>query len=389
MNSLLKLPKDQMAALRFEDVRAYLISHGWRLDKDASAEGMGLFRLPDESDAEILLPLQRDWNDYAERMAEAVATLAAVEERAIGQVINDLSGPEADVLRFRIIAPNTTLGTLPLNDGLRLLQGSRDLLLAAACSAHQHQAYYPRQTFNEALEFLHGCRLGQTERGSYVATLIAPVPAELPSLPFPDDLKEEEWMAAEPYPRRVMLQLASGLRFVRRAIQAGKPADILQGVPAGVSANLCEALAVMAPSSEQATLEIRTTWSRSRLRVPSSLPQNVAFTQGEFALINEVGRRLREGLAPRRQQVEGVIVSLQADADLFEDFQGKVVLRAEVGGRSVRVKFALKQPDYSRACDAHRDQKRVVVSGMLQRKAHSKMYDLFQPRDFAIRSDPI
>jgi hypothetical protein len=273
MNALLKLPRDQMAALRFEDVQLYLLSRQWQIDPTASANGVGIYRFPGERDAEILLPLRRDWADYALRMGDLVLTLAAVEQRSVWEVINDLSGPAGDVLRFRVAAPNATSGTLPLDDGLRLLQGGRDLLLAAACSAHQAQAYYPRQSFREALDFLEGCRVGQTERGSYVATIIAPVPVDLEPNLFPSDLREEEQIATEPYPRRVTLQLMSGLRAVHQAIKIGTPERILHGVPAGVSANFCEALAAMTPSSEQASVEIRTSWSRSRSRVPQSLPQ--------------------------------------------------------------------------------------------------------------------
>ena len=57
-----------------------------------------------------------------------------------------------------------------------MIEGGRSLLLAAACSVHSPQPFYPRQAFREAVEFLDTCRLGQTERGSFVATIVTPVP---------------------------------------------------------------------------------------------------------------------------------------------------------------------------------------------------------------------
>jgi hypothetical protein len=386
MNGLLKLPRDQMAALRFEDVQLYLLSRHWQIDAAASANGASVYRFPGEPDAEILLPMRRDWADYPQRMGDVVLTLAAVEQRPVWEVINDLSGPAGDVLRFQVVAPNATLGTLPLDDGLRLLTGGRDLLLAAACNAHQPQAYYPRQSFREALEFLEGCRVGQTERGSYVVTIIAPVPVDLQPSLFPNDLGEEGQIATEPYSRRVTLQLMSGLRTIHQAIKKAAPERILHGVSAGVSANFCEALAEMTPPSEQASLVIRTSWSRSRPRVPRSLPDQVAFGQGEFATIQEAGRRLREGIAPRRQQIDGVIISLQALTSLFEEFEGRIVVRADIGGRSARVRFVLGRQEYSAACDAHRDGRRVAIAGVLQRDGRSNTYDLLQPHNFQILS---
>ena len=384
MNAILKLPKDQMAGLRFEDVQLYLRSRAWQPDAQASTDGIGVYRLPKEPAAELLLPLRRDWADYAQRMGDVVWTLAAVEQRPVWEVLNDLSAPAGDLVRLRVLAPNATLGTLPLDDGLRLLQGGRDLLLAAACSAHQPQAYYPRQSFREALDFLESCRLGQSERGSYVATIIAPVPVDFEPSLFPNDLEEDIQIASEPYPRKVILQLMSGLRVLRQAIQGGAPERILQGVQAGVSANLCEALAAMTPSNEQGSLEIRTSWSRLRPRVPQSLPQQVCFGQGEFSIIQEAGRRLREGVAPRRQRIEGFIISLHAEATLFEEFEGRVVMRTDVGSRSSRVRFVLSKQDYARACDAHRDGRRVAIDGVLQREAQSKLFDLLQPQHFEV-----
>jgi hypothetical protein len=63
VNSVLKLPRDQMGALRFEDVQQSLQSRHWQYDPDASSNGAGVYRLADESGAEILLPLRRDWGD--------------------------------------------------------------------------------------------------------------------------------------------------------------------------------------------------------------------------------------------------------------------------------------------------------------------------------------
>jgi hypothetical protein len=385
MNATLRLPRDQIAALRFEDVQLYLSSHGWQVDAAASSPGVSVYRFPQEPDAEVLLPLRRDWPDYSHRMADAVLTIAAVEQRSFGEVLNDLSSTPGDVLRLRVQAPDAALGTLPLEEGLRLLQGGRDMLLAAACSAHQPQAYFPRQSFAPALEFLQGCRIGQTERGSYVATIIAPVPPDLTPSLF-SQMGDEFQLATEPYQRRVTLLWMASLQVIHGAIHSGTPEKILEGVSGGVSANLCDALALMSPTSSQGSVEIRMNWSRNRPRVPASLPQQVSFAQGEFAIIREAGRRLREGLEPRRERIEGVIVSLHAESNLFAPFEGRVVVRTEVDGRPTRVRFALGQADYAHACDAHRDQRRVAVTGVLHRNATSKMVELLRPQNFQVLS---
>jgi len=101
----LKLPLEQIAALRAEDLQLYLGSRGWQPDAGASTDLATLYRLPAEPDAEVLVPRQREIADYVSRMADAAQTLAAVEQRSIWLVLNDLANPPADTLRLRVQSP--------------------------------------------------------------------------------------------------------------------------------------------------------------------------------------------------------------------------------------------------------------------------------------------
>jgi hypothetical protein len=231
------------------------------------------------------------------------------------------------------------------------------------------------------LEIVRGCRPGQTEPTSYVATILAPVPPDLTPSLF-RDLDPDFQLAMEPYQRRVMLLLMPALNVIRGAIDKGQPQEIL----AVVSANLCEALASMTPTSTQGSLELSVSWSRTRPHIPANWPQRVSFAHGQFALIREAGRLLRETPEPRRERIDGPIVSLHAESNLFAPFEGRVIVRAEVEGRPTRVRFVLGQPDYARACDAHRDQRRVAVTGLLHRDAAAKMFELLQPQKFQVVS---
>src|SRR6185369_3111450 len=108
----------------------------------------------------------------------------------------------------------------------------------------------------------------------------------------------------EPYERRVMLLLMQALHVLRGAMDRAKPEDVLQGVSQGVSANLCEALALMAPSHQRAALRIGVAWSPHRRRTPKEISQRISFSHTEFPFFREVGRRLRESIEPHRERVE-------------------------------------------------------------------------------------
>lgn len=387
MSLALKLPKDQVRSLRPRDVQLYLLSRGWEADDDESSVDAMLFRHPSLGDAEILLPLRRDLGDYTLRMADVVQTLGALERRSPFQVLNDLSGPPSDVLRLRISASDATLGNLPLDEGIQLLRGGRDMLMSAACSVIRPQAFHPEKSLKDASNFIRKCRLGQTERGSFVATIIAPVPPAFQQSAL-KSYDEEFQQAVEPFPRRVTTRLMTSLDIVDHAIKTARLDPVLDGIDDGVSANLCEALVTMKPPGDQSRLDVNMSWSRSRPRLPEGVPQVVSFSQADFPIIEEAGRRLRERSVPRRERFVGKVHALQSDVpSLFDDLVGKIIIRTEVGGQSARVKVVLNRDDYKRACDAHRDEVRVAVKGVIHHDVKIRVYELSEASDFEVLED--
>ncbi len=147
-----------------------------------------------------------------------------------------------------------------------------------------------------AVEFLQSCQLGQTERGSFVVKIMAPVPPQINHqitfLP-PDDAA---FIASEPFVGNPTVTLMTGLRHIRGAIDSGHYEEILTGVDAGVSANLCEAIASMQPDGDQAQLHIRMSWSPSRPKLPTAVENSVGFRKRH----SKSSRRLDESSANTR-----------------------------------------------------------------------------------------
>jgi hypothetical protein len=114
MKSPLKLPRDQVEALRPGDVRLYLTSRGWVPRRNGVTDKAMEFRHPSFPGAELLLPLQREVGDFVLRMADVVVSLATIEQRPAWEVLKDVSGPPGDVFRLRVFAADAELGSLPL-----------------------------------------------------------------------------------------------------------------------------------------------------------------------------------------------------------------------------------------------------------------------------------
>jgi hypothetical protein len=97
MNPTLRLPKERLLALDPAQVEAYLLARGWEADRRASSPEAGVYHWPADPEAEILLPRDRGFTDYALRLSEVLQALASVERRTAWEVLEDLSRRHADL----------------------------------------------------------------------------------------------------------------------------------------------------------------------------------------------------------------------------------------------------------------------------------------------------
>jgi hypothetical protein len=121
--------KTILNTLRPSDLTAYLRAFDWQ-EVQRNEKATVWIQRQDNEEFEILLPLQRDVRDFSIRMSEVLSTLSVFEQRSPTAVLNDLKTVTgADVIR--VCVQNDTL---PLNDGVLLMQHAKNLLLAAACA---------------------------------------------------------------------------------------------------------------------------------------------------------------------------------------------------------------------------------------------------------------
>jgi hypothetical protein len=383
MTTSLKLPRDQLEALRPVDVRLYLTSRGWRPSPHGSSTKAVEYQNPVYPKVELQLPIKREVGDFALRMADLVVGLATIEKRSPWEVLNDLSGTPGDVLRLRVAAPDSTLGTLPLDEGIQLLRGARDLLVAAAASTIQPRALHPQKLPTQVRSYLRHCRLGQTERGSFVATIVSPVDPEIQTAM---DFRDENFrLEMEPYSRRVTTRLMATLGLVSSIVQSEKPFVITEAVTEGVSANLCEALKTMKPVGDQSQLDISVTWARTRTHVPEHVPRSVSFPQESFGFIEDATRKLRRLASAGSKKYIGTILAVQKmKRPLFPDQAGRVVISTLFLGEPAKLRVDLNQGDFRKACDALRDGKKLSFSGHIRTDVKTREYELSEPSDFEI-----
>lgn len=359
-------------------VKSYLLARGWER-APSKRPTVGIFRRPESEIDEVLLPLSTDFADLDEAMVRAVEEIARFERRPSPQVLHDLLRPRADRLRFAVEGRETTDGAIGLEDGIALLSGSRKALLAAACSVKRPQRFHPRMSLREAEAFVRSCRLGQTEQGSFVATVECALDVDdtSPSL-FEDK-------PVEPFGRKATALLLGSVARVVDAIRADN-LDALTRPPADapvVSANLCEAVAEMLPGPEDANLRIGASWSPV-LPAPRDVPVFVRVERQYRSAIEQVARALRPGMSPEPDRYIGKVDALLGEPGPDGRLQGEVVLAAQVEDEILKIRLDLAPDDYQKAGDAHLKALFVSVRGILRRGART--HRLEGPADFTVVS---
>lgn len=317
---------------------------------------------------EIILPRTQRLGDYANVVSQLIGVFAQVAGMDELSIYRDLVTADRDVVRVR--AGGKDDGTVALSDGVSLVSGARDMLLAAACSLFNPQPLYRASANRKANDYMRRVSLGQTEQGSFAISLLTPVvppPMQLPLIP---DCQAKD----EPVERQVTMRLADALAATREAAERTVGGDIvafLEAVSRGTSANLCEALVQLIEPFP--SLDISLAWARTR---PRERARDVIFFSSDDApILREAAREFRNREPRPDERLFGFVHSLKRDKSQTD---GTIALRSDIDGEARSVTAVLNAADYERAIKAHKDKAAVVADGDLERVG--QRWSLLNPR---------
>jgi len=350
------LDKHALDAISPASLTAYARGEGWQRTEQF---GRHSDVYAAEGKPEIILPRTNRIGDYSTVVSKLIKIFSVASEKDELVTYRTLVGADRDVVRLRTPA-DTDDGSVNIDTGVEIVFQARQMLLAAACAARQPQTLYRAGANREASDYMQRVKLGQTEQGSFVVTLIAPVP---PILNVPS---EAGWVQYddEPFERRVTRRLADSLVACRSAIELtnmGEGAGAFeQAVQSGVSANLCEAISGLVERTNQ--LDVSLTWAKTR-----PTPENqrtISFSQSDAEILKEAARTFRSRHPKPDVVLFGTVHKLRRDQD---DIEGLVTLKAMVDDRPQSVRAVFDQANYSVAVRAHDAKAPVVVRGDLER----------------------
>lgn len=364
------------------DVATYLRTRGWqRLEHPGS--DVSYWRRDFEGErVELLLPHRSEWADYEDRMTTLVGTLAAVERRSALGLLHDLSTASADLVRMRAITGSLGDGTISVGDGQRLLECLRRVFLAAACTAVEPRRAYHRRKFAEATKFVDRLRLGQTEHGSYVLTALCPVP---PALHVGGgSIGEIEQEEPEPFERQVTRTLATALAGLESAALQGSLGSTIEPfereVERGVSADLCEAIALLGESDAIEQVDFDIAWSPGR--AAPAAPRRASFSRPVFSVIRSAGASFRERTPVEDFELEGITTHITRPG---EALRGEAKILAVIDGRQRLITVPVDGADWEIASRSMTERVLLRCEGELRRVGSA--YVLEHPRGLRLAGE--
>jgi hypothetical protein len=357
-------------AIRPLNIIGYLRAHGWQKFSE-SAGKFSVWNHPSNPDAEVLIPASRDARDYVQQLREALQELEAVEDRSQLDILRDLYNSGFDVVRLAAHSPSTNDGTVKIEDGVQLFERARDILLAAACATVKPRAVFHSRKPQQANEYMRKARLGQTEHGSYVLTLLSPV---APQLSFHSD---NDLFPEDPFERVVVQTLARAVGLTMAAAEksatATKPdfEPFQQAVSGGVSANLCEGIAGFFATVEPTAIEMSVAWALNR-PTPNEIPSRIRIGSDLVPTISEAARMFRAYDKLEGYELKGPVIKLERHEG---EPTGWVTIFAPVEDVMRKVSILLPDAEYQLAVLAHASHRYVTVTGTVVREGRTYRLD--------------
>ena len=360
-----------LTALSPRDIAGWLRNRGYEHRGNFGEFGLVFARDRPEETQEVILPTSPQAKDFGRRMEELVNEIAGYEDRAPGDVLTDLTLTPFEVVRVR--SPDADdYGSVRLSKGLDLHEEARNLVLSAANAAASPA---PRRSwrgrrFEEVSSYLENVRLGQSQRGSFILTVLSP-------WDFVPDTHGALDLGEVTFGRRVTKSLQMALEATARGIRdstAGGVEPLVNAYTRGVSSNFCQSLAKLVRDGEG--IDVTIGWSPAH---PESAPVKVSFKREDAAVLTEAAKILSRQEPEPGVVLEGLVAAIAEDPERFD---GEVVLETVLAGalRRVRVKFESEERDAVYAAAQNKQWIRVV--GDLRRDGRG--LSLAAPRELAL-----
>lgn len=343
--------------LTASSIDKYLTLNGWVRDYTFQNQNLMVFTLPNKN-KRIAIPSSEKFIDFYVIIEDILRTISILVNKPVIQIIKEINTVFFDRMEFRIVSNITNDGKLPLDYASNCIEGLKELVLYSACAEQKAQPICFRAN-NAAKNYLNGFKLAQTELGSFIINV---------DIKVVNDKLEQQVLnvcdVPKPFEHKVVERIYTAMTQVDSIVMQQKtPVQVTEdGYQLGITANMCDALLKMKP--DVGDVEIDTTIRYASALTRKAEIKHITVRNNHFWALQEISKNYRDKVEIQDVTLTGIVKSLSKN-DAFNHTERIIRLITHYEGRLRTISMELSDDDYFIACDAHRDEKTVEVSGTL------------------------
>jgi hypothetical protein len=279
------------------------------------------------------------------------------------------------VIRFKVENRRTEYGLISFAEGFSLLENAKKSLFTTACDITNPSLFHKRLSSKPAQQFIDSCYLGQTERGSFVASVICPFINEtIDDKPVQLSLFHPHNDLINSFTRKVTRRYMQSLSRLKNIIEVGNH-ELIEDPHQGevISANFIESIIELGEYGDNEEIEIQTSWSFATQEVVDT-PRLITFTKDYIGPMESIVERLKPKDEGKAGQFIGKISKAQADPDTNNRSEGEITFNF-IGDEDkiTKAKVFLSVEDFRKALDAFDKGYNVKINGLLKSSGKSKI----------------
>lgn len=346
-------------SLDLVNLKKYLVSKGWVNDNNLGNLASIWHREENQlDDFELILPNTNSVKDFRQRIIDVFNVLMDFENRQLEEILNEVNNFHSDLIKIRVVHEDVEDGNIPIDDGIQLFENAKNLILSVIRSTYEKRKYFSGGNLTEEVSsYLKNVRLGQTEHGSYVVNIIAPIY-------FTDSNQED--VIKKSVTRLVSETLTKSLTSLDSVILEFKNTsrnDIIdKSVEKGVSANLCDALIGLSGKSKSRDVSISVSMSSIEAN-NEDLQFEYNFSSNNVQYLQKASDYFKGGnLIIKDKTISGYVIKLMHKEET--EF-GEIEIETKIDNFDKKVKLELPNSKYWEAHSAHKERLCVICKGDL------------------------
>ncbi len=346
----------------FSSFSRFLLKLGWKQANNLN-DYYNVWHSPiiDGNQEELVVPITNEVFRLERDLNNIIKTLMTFYDKKEYQILDDFENSVKDQVKFRVKSEMTEDGYIPLVEGVRLLENTKEMLIASFLSISNKKKNYTGPHPENVNEAISNIKMGQTEEGSFIINIYLPNDYYEDGQP---SLLEEESDSFTRKALTVMEQASTELISKAKTFeeQHNDLSVFDDSYLQGVSSNFCSAISEISSNGKN-DVEIEiilndTIDAKENIR-------KIEIKKEIIPIINNVKEYYKQDLTTENFVLIGHVTKLHQEVD---DSEGDITLTCEIAGKLKKVKLDLNETFYTIAQEAHRNKSYLRCVGTLKIK---------------------